>query len=67
VRSLDEALRAMARWTSAKQRAERAALSALAALQQQPAAPGLHKALARLEGDVEAAAASGRATEAAQM
>lgn len=61
VRSLEDALRVVCRWSSTKQQADRGILAALGALQQQPTALGLTKLLAAVDGNDDALAAAGNA------
>jgi len=62
VRSFDEALRLLNRWSSSKQHLNRSVVAAIAPLQQSTAAAALHKALAALETELEAAASGGAAS-----
>lgn len=63
MRSLDDALRVLAGWAEARQPLDRGVLAALATLQQQPTAAGLHKLQAAIAACVE----RGGPTGASQM
>jgi hypothetical protein len=68
VRSLEDAVRTLAKCSAAKQQLDRRAAAAVAALQQQPGAAGLQKLSAAIEEDLgPEAACGGAAGEAAEM